>query len=67
MARTVAIGINNGDSLVVLGDEAESQSCLTLWLISQLGRAYRFLVASTSHQLEDGGGRMSGRQSVLIK
>ena len=23
MARTVAIGINNGDSLVVLGDEAE--------------------------------------------
>ena len=42
---------------------SKSQSCLTLWLISQLGRAYRFLVASTSHQLEDEGGRMSGRQS----
>ena len=42
---------------------SKSQSCLTLWLISQLGRAYHFLETSTSHQLEDGGERMSGRQS----
>ena len=42
---------------------SKSQSCLTLWLISQLGRAYRFLETSTFYQLEDGGGRMSGRQS----
>ena len=42
---------------------SKSQSCLTLWLISQLGRAYHFLETSTSHQLEDGDGRMSGRQS----
>ena len=42
---------------------SKSQSCLTLWLISQLGRAYRFLETSTLHQLEDGDGRMSDRQS----
>ena len=42
---------------------SKSQSCLTLWLISQLGRAYRFLETSTLHQLEDGDERMSGRQS----
>ena len=42
---------------------SKSQSCLTLWLISQLGRAYHFLETSTLHQLEDGDGRTSGRQS----
>ena len=42
---------------------SKSQSCLTLWLISQLGRAYRFLETSTLHQLEDGDERMGGRQS----
>ena len=42
---------------------AKSQSCLTLWLISQLGRAYCFLETSTLHRLEDGDGRMSNRQS----
>lgn len=37
----------------------------------QLGRAYCFLETSTLHQLEDGDGRMSDRQSdsfiVLMK
>lgn len=37
----------------------------------QLGRACYFLETSTCHQLEDGDGRMSGRQSdsfiVLLK
>ena len=37
----------------------------------QLGRACHFLETSTCHQLEDGDGRMSGRQSgsfiVLMK
>ncbi len=42
---------------------AKSQSCLTLWLISQLGRACHFLETSTLHQLEDGEGWTSDRQS----
>ena len=43
----------------------KGEFCMALrgQIISQLGRAYRFLETSTSHQLEDGDGRMSGRQS----